>query len=177
MLTSLLAKRYAQAILAIAKERDQLDQWVLNLDSIASVLKDEDVKRVLSSVKIQLSDKIKLLETILPDLEPLARNLVNLLLKKNRLSYIPDITAEYRRLVDVARGIGHAEVITAVSLSTEEEQEIKTWLSSIANKEVTIHISVNPEVIGGFVARIDGRLVDASIRNRLQEMRRSLIGT
>lgn len=176
MIASASAKRYAKAILAIAKERDQLTQWTEELDRIVSIMKDGNVAQLLSSVRVRVNDKVRLLETLLTDLSPLAKNLAHLLLRKNKLNEISHIAEEYRKLIDIEKGIEHAEVVAAVPLTGEEQQRIKEWLLSITGKSVILHIVVNPDVLGGLVVRMGGKLIDASARNKLTEMRKSLAG-
>ncbi len=176
MIASASAKRYARAILAIAKERDQLTQWMEELDRIVSIMKDGNVAQILSSVRVRVNDKVGLLETLLTDLSPLAKNLVHLLLRKNKLNEISHIAEEYRKLIDIEKGIEHAEVIAAVPLTGEEQQRIKEWLLSITGKSVILHMVADPDVLGGLVVRMGGKLIDASTRNKVIEMRKSLAG-
>jgi len=171
------AKRYAQAVFEIALETKEPDKWQSDLSELISLLGDAELVAFLENPKVHLADKGKLLTERLKDMNPLALNLVLLLVAKGRLRILGEIVEEYERLLNSYRGIEPAEVITAISLDEEEKQKLTEHLSAIVGKKVVLKPEVDPGVIGGFVARVGGKLLDGSISGKLMALRKELAGT
>ena len=108
------------------------------------------------------------------EISPLAMNLVGFLVAKNRLRILGDLVTEYKHLMDDYHGREHAEVTTAVPLDEEEKKRLQKRLAMITHKEIVLTAQVDPEIMGGLVAKIGDRLIDGSIRTRLQDLRRGL---
>ena len=104
----------------------------------------------------------------------LARNLAGLLASRNAAGTIPDIADHFERMLDAHRGVVRAEVTTAVELGQEHIDRLASTLGEAVGANVVIGTRVDPTVIGGVVARVGDRLVDGSVRTRLQEMKREL---
>ena len=169
------ARRYAQAVFEIALESDQLDRWQSDLSKIASLGEDTTVIAFLESPKFHFDTKTKFLSERLGDLNPLALNLVYLLMTRGRLSMIGDIADEYQRLLDSHQGIERAEVTTAIPLDDEDQQRLAEHLGAVVGKKVIIKPEVDSNLIGGIVARIGGKLLDGSTRSKLMALREELV--
>ena len=170
------AKRYSQAVFEIAVERQELDRWQSDLRKIASLGDDAAFITLLESPKVHFDDKARLLSERLGDVNPLALNLVYLLVARGRLSMIGEIADEYQRLLDSYRGIEPAEVITAIPLADEDKLRLEERLGTIVGKKVVVKPEVDSSLIGGIVARIGGKLLDGSTRSRLEALKRELSG-
>jgi len=168
------AKRYAQAVFEIALEKKELDGWQSDLREIASLGDDATVIAFLESPKFDFGAKVKLLSERLVDINPLVLNLVYLLLARGRLSMLGEIADEYQRLLDSYRGIEQAEVITAVPLDDEDKLRLEERLGAVVGKKVVVKPEVDSSVIGGFIARIGGKLLDGSTRSKLEVLKREL---
>jgi len=110
------ARRYARAVFEIALERKELDRWQADLKEVAALGEEAAFMALVENPKIGFDKKEKVLSELLGDINPLARNLVYLLVSRGRFSMVGDIAEEYQRLLDGYRGIEHAEVVTAVPL-------------------------------------------------------------
>ncbi len=165
------ARRYAQAVFNIALERNELDRWQSDLEKIAGLSEDSAFIALMENPKVRFEDKAKILAKPLEDINPLALNLVYLLMTRGRLSLIVDVADEYRRLLDSHRGIEQAEVITAVPLDAKERQRLEKDLGTMVGKKVVLQPRVDPSLIGGFIARIDGKLLDGSTHSKLIALR------
>jgi F-type H+-transporting ATPase subunit delta len=86
-----------------------------------------------------------------------------------------DVSLEYDRLLDAHRGIEHAEVITALSLEEKDKQRLSSELGELVSREVIVDARVDTAIIGGFKAKVGDMLIDASVRNRLEALRKSLV--
>jgi len=169
-------KRYAQAAFELAREKNELESWQVDLRKIAELSTDESLTDLLENPRLPFQLKRELLETRLGDINALALNLACLLVGKGILGIAGDISREYDRLLDAHRGIEHAEVLTALSLGEEDKQRLSSKLGELVNREVIVDARVDPAIIGGFKARVDDMLIDASVRNRLESLRKSLVG-
>jgi len=170
------AKRYAQAAFDIARQRDELDRWVEDLQAVADLVAQPGVVDILASSRVPFEDKERLLSSGLADVSPLALNLARLLVQKGRIALAQQVREEYQRLLDEHRGMAHAVVLTAVPLSQEEERAVGQRLRELTGKEIVLERQVDPGIMGGLVARVGDRLIDGSTRTRLLELRRQLAG-
>lgn len=168
------ARRYAQAVFSIALEKNEPDRWQSDLSNVASLTSDSALVALLQSPKVPFEAKAKLLSEQLGEVNPLVLNLVYLLLIRGRLGMIGDIVDEYQRLLDSHRGIERAEVTAAVPLDDEDRQRLAEQLSAVTGKKVTVKAEVDPGLVGGFTARIGGKLLDGSTRSKLIALKREL---
>ncbi len=170
------ARRYSQAIFQIALEKAELDQWQSDLRKIASMLEDAVFTAVLENPKLHFNDKARLVSERLRDVNPLALNLVYLLVSKGILRLAGEIADDYQRRLDSYRGIEQAEVVTAIPLDDEDKKTLSERLEAVVGKKVVIKPEVDPALIGGIVARVGGKLLDGSTRSRLEALKRELSG-
>ena len=175
MARKVYARRYSQAVFEIALERKELDRWQSDLRKIASVGEDVVFVSVLESPKFHFSDKARLLSERLGDINPLALNLVYLLVTRGRFSMVGDIADEYQRLLDSYRGIEQAEVITAVSLDDKGKLKLGERLATVSGKKVVLKSGVDSSLIGGIIVRVGGKLIDGSTRSRLAALKKELV--
>ena len=173
-MASVSAKRYAQAVFEIAQEKNELDKWLADLRTIASVLSDEKLTALLENPKIHFPAKTKVIGETLPGIGRLSRNLVLLLTAKGRLVLAKELAHEYDRLLNAHRGIERAEVVSAVPLTDKQKERVTQFLSSLTGKKVAIEARIDPSIQGGLMARIGDTLVDGSTRSQLQHLRKSL---
>jgi len=171
------ARRHAQAVFQIAMEKNDLETWQADLERIAEVLRYPQLVALLENPKIRFSEKKKVLQNILEGINPVAMNLVYFLVTKNRLRIVEDLVAEYERLMNAHYGKETAEVITAIPLGDEEKEKLQKKLATITKKEVVITTQVDPDIIGGVVAKAGDQLIDGSVRTRLKELKKSLVGS
>ncbi len=171
------ARRYSQAVFEIALETKELDRWQSDLKKIGSLVGEAAFMALLESPKFHFDDKAKLLSERLEGINPLALNLVLLLVTRGKLDIIGDIVDEYQRLLDSYRGIEQAEVITAIPLDDEDKLKLAKHLGAIVDKKVVLKSEVDSSLIGGIVARIGDKLLDGSTRSRLAALKRELAGT
>jgi len=172
----LYSRRYSQAVFEIALEKQELDSWQSDLKKIASLSEDATFIALLQSPRLRFEDKAKLLAELLSDINPLALNLVYLLVARGRLDTAGEIADEYQQLLDSYRGIAQAEVTTAMPLSDEDRLKLARRLGAIVGKEVVLKSEVDSGLIGGIVVRIGGKLVDGSTHSQLQTLKRELVG-
>ena len=168
-------KRYAQAAFELALERNELESWQEGLRKIAELVALGDLMALLQSPRLPFDTKKELLQKQLGEIHPLTFNLILLLVNKNSLRLGVDIFQQYLALLDAHRGVDRAKVIAAVPLSDEDRESISGRLGKVVERTVIIDDKVDPSILGGFVARIDDILIDGSIRQRLESLKKSLV--
>jgi F-type H+-transporting ATPase subunit delta len=169
------ARRYAQAVFEMAREKDALDRWQSDLKQIARLAEDAELTALLESPRLHFDVKAKLLAEQLRDINQLVLNLVYLLISRGRFGIVGDIVEEYQRLLDSYHGIEQAEVITAIPLDDEGKRKLSERLGALVGKKVVLKSEVNSDVVGGFVARVGGKLVDGSTHSQLLALKRELV--
>jgi F-type H+-transporting ATPase subunit delta len=142
---------------------------------MATVLQDAEIVSFLENPKVSMERKRDLLRRALGGIKPAAMNLAYLLVAKKRLRMVPSLVAEYRRLVYAHKGIVEADVVTAIPITDQEEERIGRDLAVITGKTVMLAATVDAEIMGGLVVKVGDKLMDGSVRTRLQELRRSLV--
>ncbi len=167
-------KRYAQAAFELALERGTLQQWRTGLNRAADIVSDGKLMGMLENPKLSFEAKKAMLKESLGTVEPLVVNLAYLLMSRGRLKILGDISKHYRLLLDRHRGIVHAEVLTAVPLHDEDRQMFSRQFGKLVGQKVIIDARVDPSIVGGFKAKIGDVLIDASIRNTLESMKKTL---
>ena len=170
-----VAKRYAQAVFDIATEEQAHEQWLGDLSTLASAASDPLGGEFFSAPNIPQASKRQMLDTLLPgEIRQEVRNLGYMLIERRRFEILPDMLEVYRDLMLDAQGIAIAEVTTAVELTAEEREQVKSQLKSIVGKDIELRTHVDPAMIGGLVARIGDQLIDASVTTQLRHLRSSL---
>jgi F-type H+-transporting ATPase subunit delta len=167
-------RRYATAVFQIAQEKNDYDKWQSDLQHLAAAAADASFLDVLESPRLALADKTRFLKQTLPGLNPLAVNLVLLLVSRDIVNIIPGIAAQYLDLINESRGIAAADVITAVPLDNADKEKLKTQLSALTGAAVEIKTEVDPAILGGVIARVGGKLLDGSTRSKLAALKRTL---
>ncbi len=179
---STAARRYAEAVFEIARRDGTEDAWHAALDAAWQVLGPTDVLRIVENPAIPLPERqagarsalAARTNTAAPVTAQLA-NLLSALVARRRVSLIPAIVGEYARLLDRQRGIAAAVVTSATPLSAEETEAIAARVASLAGTTVSLRTAVDPALIGGVTVRIGDRLIDASVRGRLERLRDRIV--
>ena len=170
-------RRYAQAVFQIAVETGQLDEWSEDLRVIAGALENAELSSLLDAPQVTAAVKIDTIKSALGDsVGPLAINLLSLLAVRDLSKLIPGLVDEYSRLMDRHVGIERAEVVSAVPLDDRQVSRVAEVLVGLVGTEVRLDARVDREVLGGLIAQVGDRVIDGSVRTRLQDMRRGIVG-
>lgn len=169
-------KRYAQAAFELALERNEFESWQESLKKIAELTAYEEFMALLQSPRLPFDAKKELLQEQLGEIHPLALNLALLLVNKGRLGISGDIYREYLNLLDVHRGIERARVTAALPLDEKERETISSRLGEMIQRKIVIDDQTDPSIVGGFIARIRDTLIDGSVHQKLETLKRTLVG-
>ncbi len=171
----LAAKRYSVAVFQLAITNNDAEAWESALDQIAAFMGDPEVRRVLENTRVSQEAKQQLIEAALGDLPPLPLNLARLLVKKGRTNLAPEIAEQFKAQLEQQQGISRAHATTAIALTEEERASLVRRLGEQTGRQIILDTEVDPKVLGGLVIQIGDRLVDASTRHKLEELRESLV--
>ncbi len=170
------ARRYAQAAFELAREKDELETWSNDLGYLAQAMETQEFSEVLDAPQVTVAHKIALIdETVGGSINPLTRNLLALLASRNSAGLLTDALDAFQEMLDAHRGIERAELTSAVPLSTEQQSKIEAMLTEMVGKDISLTVRVDPEILGGIVARVGDRVIDGSTRTKLEGLRRELV--
>ena len=168
------ARRYARAAFDIAIEEDRLEGWLQDIQRAREALEDDALRTYLELPKITLARKVDVLRESLSGLNPLAQNLIGLLVSRGTVGLLPQIAEEYRRLMDAHQGRERAELVSAHPLEDQQRERVGRWLGQLLGKEVILTSREDPELLGGLVVRVGDSIIDGSTKGRLEAMRKDL---
>jgi F-type H+-transporting ATPase subunit delta len=169
-----VAGRYASALFELAQENRAIDSVARDLDAFDALIRDsEDLRRLIRSPVFSAEDQAKAVGAILEraGIGGLAANFIRLVAGNRRLFALPDVVRAFRRLVSLAKGIVPAEVRLAERPSDKILDDIKSALRDAAKAEIALDVKIDPSLIGGLVVRMGSRMVDASLRTKLNAIR------
>jgi F-type H+-transporting ATPase subunit delta len=167
---------YARALYEAAKERDRVAQVREELgDFVEAQRAVPELRELLRNPQLDQRVKTTALEELLGGEEELVRNFLLLLAEKNRAGEIEEIAREFERLAAAEEGILDVELTTAVELSDREAQDVIKQIEKASGRKVEATRSVDPDLIGGLVLQAGSMRLDASVRGRLNRLRRDLV--
>jgi F-type H+-transporting ATPase subunit delta len=168
------ARRYAEAAFELGSAEDAVPAWREGLERAALLAGDEELARLLENPAIPLQKRAQAFERGLGDAPKGVLGLVQLLLRRGRIELLPRVADEFRRLDERRQGIVPAVVTSALPLDEAETREIARQLEERTGGKVSITYEVDPTILGGVLVRIGDRLMDGSVRGRLERLRARL---
>jgi F-type H+-transporting ATPase subunit delta len=174
---SKISKRYAKALLSLGQEDGNYAEYGENLKEFAELCADNpEFSKVIGNPVFSVEDRKKVLDDILERsaFADYVKNFLRLLLDKNRIGGIGDVSAYYMRLTDELSNIIRAEIITARPLKEEVMDKLDGVLSKITSKTVKATVEEDESLIGGLVVKIGDLVLDGSVRAQLEGLKESL---
>jgi F-type H+-transporting ATPase subunit delta len=169
------ARRYAEALLQVATAENAVPAYRRSLERLASGLGPE-VVRQLRDPRVPMAARSEALHGASKD-EPMAvRAILDLLLHRDRIALVPQIALAFGDLVDQREGVAKAKITTSVALSEAQRGELVQRLERSSRTKIRATFSVDPSLIGGAKVQVGDRLIDASLRNQLDDLARQLAG-
>ena len=178
MSVQIVAKRYAQALLEIGVEQQNLDKLVEDVTTIADAWHTSaELRNAIENPLVPHPVKKALIGELADQIgaSPITRNTVQLMVDRRRARALPYLAQELRELADARQGIVRAQVTSAAPLSDAYYSRLQAQLEKMTGKRVAIDRRTDPAIIGGVVTRIGDRIFDGSLRTRLQSLRDALL--
>lgn len=167
------AIRYAKAILETAVSSGKANQVNDDMKSIINAVNSSaDLKDFLASPIITSEVKMNVLSEVFGSVQADTKSLFRLLQENKRFEILEAIATQFNAQFDEMNGVEVAKVTTAFPITADLEAKILAKATSISTKKITIQNTVDPSIIGGFILRIGDKQYNASVSNRLQELKR-----
>ena len=173
MTGNIIARRYAKALFALGRKKGdaELAAYGKDLDALTEVLETAPVLlKVFANPIVGAEEKKSALMAVVDKLSvsPMVRNFLGLLAEKERLSYLPEIAAYFKTLLDASLGVVRGKLTTAVALAGPRQDELKTKLETQTGKKLELTFGVDSSILGGVVLKVGDKVLDASIRAQLE---------
>jgi F-type H+-transporting ATPase subunit delta len=168
---------YAEALFEAARERDELEEVFSDLgEFVAALHESEELRLFFYGGQVPERQKRKALDGLTEGMKTQATNFLKVLVDNGREEILEEVLGRYERLVKEHLGRIEVQVTTAVELSEEQLDDLKERLARVLEgREVILETDVDPDLIGGAVFQFGGRMMDGSIRGRLESLREGML--
>jgi F-type H+-transporting ATPase subunit delta len=168
-----LAEVYARALFEVAREQGKLDELREQLGQFADALEsDRQLAIFFFSPYFSTAEKQQGLERMVDGADESLLNFLRLLIEKHRMPVLFRIRVEYERLWDRENQVLPVEITSAIELDPATTENLGNTIGERTGRKVELASRVDPEIIGGIIVRVGNSILDASIRNRLEQLRR-----
>ncbi len=170
-----IASVYARSLFEVARDHDRLDVVREQLGQVADALEREQQLQVFFfSPYFSTEEKKEGLGRVLDGADDVVRNFLELLIEKHRMPAIHRIRRAYESLWEEANRLLPVEVTSAIELDPETVEQIGDAIRERTGRRVQLESNVDPDILGGIVVRVGDRILDASIANRLESLRKQV---
>jgi F-type H+-transporting ATPase subunit delta len=166
-------RRYAEAAFQLATRDDTIETWRRELEQAAAVT-DGQLMGVLANPALPLEERLDAANRVLASFSQSVRNLIFLLVRHHRIEQLPRVVAEFIRLDDRRQGITHASATSAAPLTDLEAKALTARLEQMTGGRIALQTDVDATILGGVIVRVGDRLIDGSVRGRLERLRQQL---
>ena len=169
--------RYATALFELARDEKSIDAVKADLDKFDAMLNDSaDLKRLVRSPVFAAETQAKAISAVLDKagISGISANFLKVLTANRRLFAVSDVIRAFNALVAKFRGEASADVTVAEPLSEKNLDALKSALKTISGKDVTLNVKVDPSIIGGLVVKLGSRMVDSSLRTKLNSIKHAM---
>ena len=169
--------RYATALFELARDQKVVDEVKADLDKFDALLSESaDLKRLVRSPVFAADAQSKALTAVLDKagIAGISANFLKVLTANRRLFAVADIVRDYRILVAKFKGETTADVTVAEALSDKNLDALKVALKSVTGKDVALNVKVDPAIIGGLVVKLGSRMIDGSLRTKLNSIKHAM---
>ena len=169
--------RYATALFELARDEKSIDAVKADLDRFDAMLADSaDLKRLVRSPVFSADSQAKALVAVLDKagISGISANFLRVLTVNRRLFAASEVIRAFRALVANFKGEATADVTVAEKLSDKNLDALKTALKTVTGKDVTLNVKIDPSIIGGLVVKLGSRMVDSSLRTKLNSIKHAM---
>ena len=174
-----LAQRYAGALFELADEAKELTSVASDLESFSKMIEESpELQRLIRSPVLSRDDQGRAMNALLEACKvgDLTRKFIGLLARNRRLFALPEMIRAFRDMMAGRRGETAAEVVTATKLSESQLTAIGESLKSAVGTSVSLAERIDPSLLGGMIVKVGSRMVDSSLRTKLQRLRLAMKG-
>jgi F-type H+-transporting ATPase subunit delta len=177
MSLSKAALLYANSLYDLAIDKNAVPGVSDEMENIVTVIEDNaQLKRMLESPVVKHSVKLQIMrETVKSFAGPVMMQFLEFLGKKNRVDGLLEIGKAYTLIHDERQGILRVKLTSAIALTESQLSEIRSRLESEYRKTIIFITKINPSVVGGFILQVDDTIIDASIKNKLELLKKKFL--
>lgn len=174
---SKVASRYAKALLDLSIEQNVDGKVQDDMSQLVHLCEESrDLENLINSPIVDRRKKLEIFKTLFEGkMDKVSMSFMNLIIKNSREDLLPAIATSYVSLYKRHKGIVEVHLTSAAPLEKAAKDKILAKIKGIVDGEIELHESVDPELIGGFVVRIDDKQVDASIASQLTNLKNILL--
>jgi F-type H+-transporting ATPase subunit delta len=172
-----MAGRYATALFELARDANAIDAVKADVERFDALVADNpDLTRLVRSPVFSADEQLNALSVVLEraGIGGLAAQFLKLVTSNRRLFAVRDMVRGYRELVAVHKGETTAEVTVAEQLKDDHVAALRGALKAVSGKDVDLNITVDPAIIGGLVIKLGSRMVDSSLRTKLNSIKHAM---
>ena len=170
-----IAEVYARSLFEVARESGRLDEIREQLGQVAdSVGESRDLQTFFFSPYFSTDEKKQGLDTALPEVDPVVENFLGLLIEKHRMPALFRIRTRFDKLWQEENKVLPVQITSAVPLDDSTIRSIGDRIGEKTGRKVELNSAVNPDILGGIVLQVGNNVLDASIRNRLENLRKQV---
>ena len=172
-----MAGRYATALFELARDSNAIDPVKADLERFdALVAESADLERLVRSPVFSADEQLHAVSAVLDGagVGGVAAQFVKLVTTNRRLFAVRDMVRAYREMVAEHKGEAIAEVTVAEPLKDEHLDALRAALKSVSGKDVDLNVKVDPSIIGGLVVKLGSRMVDTSLRTKLNAIKHAM---
>jgi len=172
-----MAGRYATALFELALEANAIEAVKDELDRFdALIAESADLTRLVRSPVFSADEQLQALSAVLEraGIRGLAANFLKLVVRNRRLFAVRDMIKAFRNLVAKHKGEATAEITVAETLKDRHVDALRAALKSVTGKDVDLDVKVDPAILGGLVVKLGSRMVDSSLRTKLNAMKHAM---
>ncbi|QAS53310.1 F0F1 ATP synthase subunit delta [Halobacillus litoralis] len=179
MSQSIIAKRYADALFQLGKERSKLDQFETELLTLREVYRDNNkIVSFLKHPRVSVDQKKKVMTDSFQSFSEEIVNTLKLLVERHREDIIADMIQHYIGMMNDAKGIADADVYSVRELSEAEKQRLsETFAPKVGKQSLNLTNIVDSSILGGIRLRVGNRIFDGSVSGKLRRIERELVST
>jgi F-type H+-transporting ATPase subunit delta len=171
-----IAQVYARSLFQVAQEQGKLDVVREELGQVSETLEtNHDMRLFFFSPYFSTEEKREGLRTTIQGADPVTMNLLDVLVENHRLPVVPRIRREYERLWRDANDLLPVTVTSAVELDDAVVARISEEIGRQTGRTVELTRTVDPSIVGGFIVRVGNSIIDSSIKNRLENLRKQIV--
>lgn len=176
---SKITVRYAKALLSLAREEKESEGLKSDMEILHQCIREiPEMQFLLQSPVIKVSEKVRMLTEMFKNtFSPVTLSFIKIIVERRREEYLESISRYFLTLLKSSEGIQQAEVVTALPLDDTLRKSIMNFICTKFVTKVELEERVDEKLIGGFILRVGDQQIDASISNKLETIKKSLINS
>lgn len=173
MLTSKVAKRYAQGLLDFTQESGNTEAVFAEMKDVVKIMSEsKELNQFLNTPFIDARKKEAVALEIFKSFSPVAQNIIRLVIKQGRESQLKNIAQEFINKVEDIKGTQRITLVTATKLSEQNIQKIIADSKMVNVSNYDLETIIKPEILGGYILRVGDQQIDASVKSKLNHIKK-----